>query len=133
MLSASNLYDREYLLMAVTGRCTPGAAREAVTAENVKRVLHGGPDVLASQRTASISLPFTKHVSNKPERITLNDGWLAIHNACTGNCNQGRACKCRPAAEMAVPVDDIPKPPRRSRWTRLLRDMRRFLMSPRAW
>jgi hypothetical protein len=118
MLSASPHYDRECLMTAVTGRCTPPLAHQALTAGNVLRVLHGGPD--SATRTYDVNR--NGNVSNKPTRVPVDPFFF----------DAGRHMD-PPYAEMAVVGDDIPKPPRRSRWSRLLRDMRRFLMSPRAW
>lgn len=52
---------------------------------------------------------------------------VADVDCCTGNCNQGRRCPARAHTLRSR------SPRRRSRWGRVLRDLLRFLMSPRAW
>lgn len=56
-----------------------------------------------------------------------------IATGCTGRCNQGRACTCRPGAEMGMPAPDPEprNPAKRSRWKRFVRELARWLRRSR--
>lgn len=90
------------------------------------------PSGLYDRDALLLKVASREHVSNQPSLPSLiqSEG-LHLHTGCSSACADGAPCDCSHSQAWCAPRQ--PRPRRRSRAGRVLRDLVRWLLSPRAW
>jgi len=139
--SPSNNHDREFLF-AVTGRVPLELARDAALTQQARHADQDDMGEWAALNAEGLRLGLAdarlQKLADEESAKVLRESLsrFSQHAGCTGDCCDGVSpgdCTCGHALAWQTPRQPRVRIKRRSRWSRVLRNLVRWLLSQRAW